>query len=225
MTSATVAQAQFPDWNWLTNPRTHERVLGYTVEHVELTVLAVALGLAIATPLALAAVRWRWLYTPLLTVTGLLFTIPSIAMFLLIGIAYDSYLGRATALTGLAVYSLLILFRNTVAGLDYVPDDIREAGEALGHTTRQQLLRIEVPIALPVIIAGVRVATVTTIGLTTITALIGHGGLGQLFITGFNRQNPTILLVGVIGCALLALLADLALVFLQNRLLPWARQE
>lgn len=225
MTGGFLAQAPFPDWNWLSNPRTHERLVGYTVEHIELTVLAVVIGLVIATPLAIAAAHWRWLYTPLLTVTGLLFTIPAIALFLLIGVAYDSYLGRATALTGLAIYSLLILFRNTVAGLDSVPAEIREAGAALGHTARQQLIRVEVPIALPVIMAGVRVATVTTIGLTTITALIGHGGLGQLFITGFNRQNPTILLVGVAGCALLALVADLALVFLQGRLLPWTRRE
>lgn len=220
---AGLAQVPFPDWGWLTNPRTLERVQGYTVQHLELTVSSVVIGLVIAVPLALLAVRHRRLYTPLLSLTGILFTIPSLALFMILGALYGSPLATRVSITGLAIYSLLILFRNTVAGLDSVPREVRESAEALGHTRRQLLWRVELPLALPVVIAGIRVAVVTTIGLVTITALIGQGGLGRLFITGFNRANPTILGVGVLGCALLAFAFDLALVGLQRWLLPWTR--
>lgn len=218
-----VAQAPFPDWAWLSNPRTIDRLQGYTVEHLELTVLSVAIGFAVALPLAILAVRYRRLYTPLLGLTGVLFTVPSLALFMMLGALYGSPLAMRVSVTGLAVYSLLILFRNTVAGLDNVPRDVRESAEAMGHTPTQLLWRVELPLALPVIVAGIRVAVVTTIGLVTITALIGQGGLGRLFITGFNRQSPTILTVGVLGCALLAFAFDIALVGAQRWLLPWTR--
>jgi osmoprotectant transport system permease protein len=221
-----IAQVEFPNWAWLANPRTHDRLLAYAVEHVQLTALSVLLGLALALPLAVLAVRHRRLYTPLLALTGVLYTVPSLAMFLFFAMVYlaviGSGFGRLTAVSGLALYSLLILFRNTVAGLDGVPADVREAGQAMGYSRTQLLWRVELPVALPVVIAGIRIATVTTIGLVTITALIAQGGLGQLFLTGYRRLDLTIVLVGVILVTVMAAVADLAMVLLQRRLLPWA---
>ena len=215
----------FPDWEWLGRPRNIEQIQDKFVEHIELTVLAVLIGLVIAAPLAIAAVRWRWLYKPLLTLTGVLFTIPSLALFVLLLAFLNTGLGRTTSLTGLVIYTLLILFRNTAVGLDGVDPEVREAAEAMGYTRAQRLLRVELPVALPVIIAGVRIATVTTIGLVTITALIGQGGLGQLFLTGFQRRNLTILLVGFVLSVLLAVVADVALVGAQRLATPWSRSR
>jgi osmoprotectant transport system permease protein len=146
-----------------------------------------------------------------------------LAVFMFLGVVYGRFLAFRVAATGLVVYSLLILFRNTVAGLDAVPGDIREAGEAMGYTSGQLLVRVELPIALPVVIAGLRIALVTTIGLVTITSLTGMGGIGRLFITGFQRQNTTILAVAIVAVVILAVAGDLLLVALQRRLLPWAR--
>ena len=215
----------FPDWEWLTNPRNVERIVEALREHVELTVLAVLIGVIIATPMAIAAVRWRWLYKPLLTFTGVLFTIPSLALFVLLLAFLNTGLTRTTSLIGLVIYTLLILFRNTAVGLDGVDPEVREAAKAMGHTRRQQLFRIELPVAMPVIIGGIRIATVTTIGLVTITALIGQGGLGQLFLVGFQRRYPTALLVGFVLSVALAVAADLGLVALERRLTPWSRSR
>lgn len=218
-----IAQVPFPDWNWLSNPRTWDRLAQATTEHIELTVVPVAIGFAIAAPLAITALRSRPLYGPLLGATGVLFTVPSLAMFMFLGIVLGSFTGFRTAVVGLVLYSLLILFRNTVVGLESVPRDVREAGEAMGHTRRQQLWRIELPIALPVIVAGLRVATVSTVGLVTITSLIGWGGLGDVILQGWRRQNLTQVLVGVAGCTALAVVLDFLLVWLQRRMLPWTR--
>lgn len=218
-----LGQVPFPNWAWLQNPRTWERLAEAGTAHVELTVLSVALGMLLAAPLAVLAVRRRRLYAPLLGAAGIVYTIPSIAMFLLLSVLLGTGFSRTTAVVGLALYSLLVLFRNTVAGLDAVPADVREAGEAMGYTRNQLLLRVEVPIALPVIVAGLRIALVSALGLVTITALIGQPNLGSLFITGFQRQDPTILLVAVACVVVLAAVGDLLLIALQRLLLPWTR--
>ncbi|HUH07845.1 MAG TPA: ABC transporter permease subunit [Egibacteraceae bacterium] len=220
---APLAQQSLLDWDWVT--RNAGRITDALVQHVELTLLAVAIGFLIAAPLALAAVRWRRLYTPLLTFTGVLFSIPSLALFVLLLAFAGTGLGRTTSLIGLVIYTLLILFRNNVAGLDSVSADVKEAAEAMGYTRARRLLRVEAPLALPVIMAGIRIATVTTIGLVTITALIGQGGLGQLFLLGFRRTNNTPLVVGIVLSVLLAVAADLALVVLQRRLTPWSKEQ
>jgi osmoprotectant transport system permease protein len=181
----------------------------------------VLLGLLLAFPLALAAVRWPRLYGPILGLTGVLFTIPSLALFILL-IPFTG-LQIQTALIGLTIYTLLILVRNIVEGLRGVDRDVREAAEAMGFAPARQLFQVELPLALPVIMAGVRIATVTTIGLVTVTALIGWGGLGQLFIEGFTLNFGTPIVVGIVLSALLAFTADLLLVGLQHRLTPWAR--
>lgn len=216
--TAWLAQQPFPDVAWL--GRNAGEIARRLVEHVELTVLAVVIGFAVAFPLAVAAVRWRRLYPPLLQATAVMFTIPSLA--LIVGLVPFTGLSRTTALIPLVMYTLLILLRNIVTGLVGVPAEVLEAATAMGYRRPQRLRHVELPLALPVVIAGVRIATVTTIGLVTVTAVIGHGGLGQIILVGFNRSNSTASLVGFGLCVALALLADTGLVWLQRRLTPWA---
>ncbi|HEY4724499.1 MAG TPA: ABC transporter permease [Actinomycetota bacterium] len=215
----TVLAAELIRWSWIGDHL--DDIRAALVQHVQLTVLAVLLGLLLAFPLGLAAVRWPRLYGPILGLTGVLFTIPSLALFILL----NPFTGLQiqTALIGLTIYTLLILVRNIVEGLRGVDRDVREAAEAMGFAPARQLFQVELPLALPVIMAGVRIATVTTIGLVTVTALIGWGGLGQLFIEGFTLNFGTPIVVGIVLSALLAFTADLLLVGLQHRLTPWAR--
>jgi osmoprotectant transport system permease protein len=191
-------------------------------EHVQMTVIAVTVGLLISFALALLIRRVPSLYGPVIGISGTLYAIPSLALFaLLVPITGLSLL---TAEVALVSYTLLILVRNIVAGLAGVAPEVIEAATGMGLTGRQRLLRIELPIALPVIIAGLRIATVTTVGLVTITALIGRGGLGYLIInSGINRFFPTSIYTGVLLAVLLAVLADLGLLALQRQLTPWAR--
>ncbi|MPZ89697.1 MAG: ABC transporter permease subunit, partial [Nitriliruptorales bacterium] len=184
--------------------------------------LPVVFGLAIAFPLGLLSIRFPRLYEPLLGITGVLFTIPSLALFVLL-IPFTG-LSRSSAVIGLTLYTLLILLRNIVEGLNAVPRDVREAAEAMGYRRTRQLLQVELPLALPVIIAGIRIATVTTIGLVTVTALIGQGGYGQFFIDGYLRRFPTPLLVGLVLSVALAVLADLGLLGVLRALTPWTRR-
>lgn len=229
MIVTVLAQAgrPFPDWTWF-NERNLERLQDLFVQHVQLTALALFFGLVIAIPLAVAAVRWRRLYDPLLGFTGVLFTIPSaaliIAMFAFLPIQYFGLRAR-TSVIALTIYTLLILFRNTVAGLDSVPRDVTEAAIAMGFRPSRRLLRVEFPLALPVIIAGVRIAAVTTLGLVTVTAFIGQGGFGQLFITGFQRRYTMEVAVGVVASVILAVAVDLLLVQVEKALTPWSQSR
>lgn len=194
-----------------------------TVEHIQLTVLAVAIGFAISFPLGILAHRRRRLYPPIAFVTGVLYTIPSLALF--VTLIPLTHLSRTTALIGLVSYTLLILIRNVVAGLDGVPEDARAAALGMGYGPRQMLWRVDVPLALPVIVAGIRLATVTTIGLVTVTALIGQGGLGQFILRGLRLSDSTQTLVGAVLSVALAILADGALVAGQRFLTPWSRRR
>src|SRR5579859_1336203 len=208
------------DWNWLTT-HTHLFEAGL-LQHVTLTVVAVGLGLAIALPLGVIAHRWRALRNPVLTVFGVFYTIPSIALFAML-IPYTG-LSVLTAEIGLVGYAVLILVRNVVVGLEAVPADILDAANGMGYRPLARLLRVELPLALPAIFAGVRIATVTTIGLVTITALIGLGGLGALILSGLYNDFHTPLLVATGLSIALALVADLTLAVTQRLSLPWARQ-
>lgn len=212
-----VVAAELVRWSWVGSHL--DDIGGYLGCHVSLTALAVAYGFAIAFPMALTTLRWPRLYAPLLGVTGMLFTIPSLALFVLL-LPFTG-LSRTSALIGLTSYTLLILLRNTVEGLRGVPGDVREAAQAMGYTRARQLLRVDLPLALPAIVAGLRIATVTTIGLVTVTALIGQGCLGRLFLDGFLRDFPTPLIVGLVLSIALAVAADLALLGLQRVLSPW----
>ena len=217
----TVLAAELVRWSWIGDHT--DDIRDALVQHLELTGLAVLFGSLLAFPLALAAVRWPRLYAPILGFSGVLFTIPSLALFILL-IPFTG-LRIWTALIGLTMYTLLILVRNMVEGLRGVDPDVREAAEAMGYTRARQLFQVELPLALPVIVAGLRIATVTTIGLVTVTALIGWGGLGQLFILGFTLDFSTPLVVGIVLSALLAFAADLLLVGAQRGLTPWARSR
>lgn len=190
-------------------------------EHVEMTVIAVVVGLALSFGLALLIRRVPRLYGPVIGISGTLYAIPSLALFaLLVPITGLSLL---TAEVALVSYTLLILVRNIVAGLQGVSPDVIEAATAMGLTARQRLVQVELPIALPVISAGLRIATVTTIGLVTVTALIGRGGLGYLILnSGINRFFPTSIYTGVALAVLLAVAADLLLLGAQRLLTPWA---
>lgn len=206
-------------WSWI--ERHADDIGGQLWQHVELTVLALLFGLLIAFPLALAAIRWPRLYGPSLAATGVLFTVPSLALFILL-IPFTG-LSMATSLIGLTIYTLLILFRNIVEGLRGVPREVMEASRALGYSRGRQLLTVELPIAMPVIMAGLRIAAITTIGLVTVTALIGQGGLGQLFISGFTLHFTTPLLVGFVLSIVLAVSVDLTLAGLLWLATPWNR--
>ena len=209
------------DLVWIAN---HLSAIGASIwEHVVLTVLAVAIGFAISVVLALVAHRFRWTYGPITAVTGLLYTIPSLALFAIL-VPFTGF-SLLTAEIGLVSYTLLILVRNIVAGLDGVPPDTREAATAMGYTARQRLFRVELPLAIPVTFAGLRIATVTTIGLVTVTGIIGQGGLGQQIFLGLHLAFPTRIYVGAIGSVLLAVGADLLLLRLQHRLTPWDRPQ
>ena len=208
-------------WDWLAS---HAGEIGLRVgEHLELTVIAVLVGLLIAFILSLAALRIPRLYAPITWTTGILYTIPSLALFALL-IPYTG-LSLLTAEIGLVSYTLLILIRNIVAGVRGVPAEVRDAARGMGYTDRQILWRVEIPLALAVIFAGIRVATITTIGLVTVTALIGQGGLGQFMIDGFQRDFRTPLTVGIILSVVLAVVADLLLVGAQRLVSPWARAD
>jgi len=193
-----------------------------TGEHIVLTLIGVGFGILIGFPVTLLIHRRRRLIGPVLGLAGILYAIPSLALFgLLIPV---TGIGLLTAEIALISYTLLILVRNGLAGLDGVAPEIVEAATGMGHTRIQQLWRVQLPLAIPVIIAGVRIATVTTIGLVAVTALIGQGGLGFVIITiGINRFFPTAILVGVGLSVLLAVLADRGLVLAERALTPWAR--
>ena len=178
-------------------------------------------GFLLAAPTGIAAARYRWLRGPLLSVTGLLYTIPSLALFAML-VPFTG-LTIVTAEVGLVGYTLLILIRNVVVGLDSVPPEVLEAARGMGYRPLRQLLSIQIPLAVPAILAGLRIATVSTIGLVTVTALIGEGGLGRLILDGLIRYFPTPLLVGAFLSILLALGADLLLAAAQRALTPWAR--
>src|SRR3989304_3666868 len=192
-------------WDWIASHLTD--IAAATRDHVVLTIIAVGVGFAISFALALLIHRDRRAYAPVTAVAGLLYTIPSLALFaILVPITGLSVL---TAEIGLVSYTLLILVRNIVAGLDAVPPEAREAAAGMGYSALGRLLRVELPLALPVIVAGLRIATVTTIGLVMVTALIGEGGLGQLMLRGFTLQNYTAVYVGTALSVALAVAADL----------------
>jgi osmoprotectant transport system permease protein len=206
-------------WDWLSAHTAS--ILDALQQHVTLTVIAVVVGLAIALPLGVGAHRWGWLRNPALTVTGILYTIPSLALFAFL-VPYTG-LTYITAEIGLTSYTLLILMRNVVVGLESVPPDILDAANGMGYRPLARLIRVELPLALPAIFAGTRVATVTTIGLVTITAIIGEGGLGQLILKGLIEGFHTPLVVATALCVALALIADLALAGIQRLAVPWSR--
>jgi osmoprotectant transport system permease protein len=214
------AASPIPWWRWVSS---HLGVIASALgQHTELTAIAVGVGFAIALPLSIVAWKVRVLRAPFVVATGALYVIPSIALFALVQ-PVTGYFSITTAEVALVGYTLMILLRNTIAGLDAVPADAREAARGMGYTQLVELVRVDLPLALPSILGGLRVATVTTVGLVMVTAFIGQGGLGQLVIQGFNEGFDTPIVVGLVLSVLLAGVADALLVGLERLAVPWTR--
>jgi osmoprotectant transport system permease protein len=204
-----------PDWI----ADNFDRYVDPFLEHVYLTITSVAIGFAIAFALALLAHRRRWLVGPIVQATGILYTIPSVAaFFLLLPITGR---GNTTAIVALVAYCLLILFRNFIAGFENVPPETRDAGRGMGLTGRQLLWRVELPLALPEIMAGLRIAVTTTVGLAALAFLAGAGGLGEALFADYTFRS-NVLVAGGLAVGL-AVLLDLAVLGLQKVFTPWTR--
>jgi osmoprotectant transport system permease protein len=204
-----------PGWiadNW-------ERYTHPLWQHVYLTVVATLIGFAIAAGMALIAHRRRWLVGPITTVTGIMYTIPSLSLFFLLQPITGR--GNTTALIALVSYTLLIVFRNVIAGLDNVAPETRDAARGLGLTASQVLWRVEVPLALPEIMAGLRVASTTTVGLATLAFFAGAGGLGASIFSDLSFKSNVVVAGGL--CVLLAVTLDLLILGVQRLLTPWRR--
>lgn len=206
-------------WDWISGNL--DEIALRVGEHLLLTAIAVVGGLIIASAVSLLVLRSPRFEQPATFVTGTLYTIPSLALFAFL-VPYTG-LTLLTAEIGLIGYTLLILMRNIVGGIRSVPDDVRESALGMGYTRSQLLWQVELPLALPLIAAGVRIATITTIGLVTVTALIGQGGLGYLILIGIQRFFSTPLIVGAVSSIALAVFLDAALVLGQRALTPWSR--
>ena len=188
-------------------------------EHVYLTVVSVGIGFGIAFGLALLAHRWRWLTPPITQVTGILYTLPSVAVFFLL--LPITGRGNTTAIIALVSYTLLILFRNVMAGFENVPAEARDAGRGMGLTGQQLLWRVELPLALPEIMAGLRIAVTTTVGLAALAFLAGAGGLGGALFDDINFRSNVVVAGGLaIG---LAVVLDLLILGVQKLITPWMR--
>ena len=200
-----------------------DTIVGHLGQHVRLTVGAVLLGTLIALPLALLARRARLLAGPVLGLSSIVYTIPSLAMFAFLA-PFTGPLSPTTVLVGLTLYTLVILVRNFLTGLQGVPADVREAARGMGYGSARLFLRVDLPLALPAFMAGLRIATVSTVALVTVGVITGNGGLGQLIVGGFNSNfYRAEIVTGAVGCVLLALVADVLLAGLERLLTPWTR--
>jgi osmoprotectant transport system permease protein len=198
-----------------------DQIARRTGEQLYITAIAIVAGFVISFALALVVRRYPRFAAPLLGISGVLYAIPSIAAFVLL--IPITHLTLLTAEIVLVSYTLVILVRNMIAGLQAVPADVLEAADGMGYTRNQRLWRVELPVATPIIIAGLRIATVTTMGLVTIASLIGRGGLGYLIVNiGISQRFPTATIVGVGLVVALSALVDWLLLLAQRRLTPWA---
>ncbi len=211
----------FIRWDWVASHL--DDVWTRTLEHLHLTVIAVGVGFVIALVLSIVALRYRRTSGPITWFAAILYTVPSIALFALL-VPFTG-LSVVTAEIGLVSYTLLVLVRNIVAGIDGIPAPVREAAVAMGFGRWKMFAEVEVPLALPVIVAGVRIATVTTVGLVTLTALIGQGGYGFFINDGLRRFFTTPLVLGAALSVLMAVVLDVALVVTERALTPWARRR
>jgi osmoprotectant transport system permease protein len=200
-----------------------EQLWAATQQHIEIVALSIAFGLLISVPLALLVRGHRRAESVLLGVTGVLYTIPSLALFAVL--APVTGLTVTTVVIGLTGYTLLVLVRNVLTGLAGVPPDVREAARGMGMGPLRLLVRVELPLALPAVLAGVRIATVSTVALATVGVVVSNGGLGQLIFEGLNRNlYRAEIFTATILCVLLAAVADLVLVVVERLLTPWARR-
>ncbi|GGO21700.1 ABC transporter permease [Microbispora bryophytorum] len=210
------------DWiarNWANGGPT--AISALLENHIVMAFLPVLFGLVVALPLGLACVRWRWLYQPTAALMNVTYSLPSLVLFSIF--LSVTGLTRSTVVIPLTFFALAVLIPAVVDGLASVPDPVRQSAVAMGFRPARRLLRVELPVAVPVVLAGLRVATVSSISLVSVGALIGQGGLGNLFIDGWQRQFYTPIVVGIALIVLLAVLADGLLVLAQRLLTPWSR--
>ncbi|TDC77131.1 ABC transporter permease [Streptomyces hainanensis] len=192
-----------------------------TLEHIVIATTSVGIAILVAFPLALLARRWRPAAGSILGLTTVLYTIPSLAMYALLLPVFG--LSASVVVCGLVLYSLTVLVRNILTGLDSVPTEARDAARGMGYGRWRLLFGVELPLAVPALMAGVRIATVSAVSLTTVGAIVGHGGLGNLIHTGMRSYFKAQVLTASVLCVLLAVLADLLLLALQRLLTPWTR--
>ncbi|MFF8594776.1 ABC transporter permease [Streptomyces sp. NPDC015220] len=197
-------------------------LLDAVLQHLRLSGLSVLIGLLLAVPLALLARRLRWTAGPVLALTTVLYTIPSLAMFSLLLPLYG--LSATLVVAGLALYSLTLLVRNILAGLRAVPEETRQAARGLGYGPVRTLLTVELPLAVPAAMAGLRIAAVSAISLVTVGAIVGYGGLGNLIYAGMNTYFKAQVLTASVLCVVIAVAADLLLLGVQRLLTPWTRE-
>jgi osmoprotectant transport system permease protein len=213
-----------PWFSWSYLQANSDTLLDALGKHVQLTVVSVVIATAISIPLGVLAARSRVLSAAILSVSGVMYTVPSLAVFALV--APFLGLSQATVVVGLVMYALLIMVRATLTGLRQVPSEVIDAAGGMGYGQMQLLARVELPLALPSIMTGLRIATVSTVALVTVGAVVGHGGLGGLILTGFrnNLYKPQILTATVL-CVLLALVCELVLSTVSRFLTPWTRRR
>jgi len=206
-------------WDWAKD--NIDRFGTPTVQHLELVLASILIGFAIAFSLSLLAHRHAWLRPPLLAGTGVLYTIPSIAFFFLL--LPITGIGKDTAIVALAAYTLQIIYRNTTIGLDNVPDSVKDAARGMGLTERQILWKVELPLATPEIVAGLRIATVSTVAIATLAVFAGGGGLGTQIYGGGNLSFATSIIIAGSIAILMALAFDVILLAAQRLATPWRR--
>jgi osmoprotectant transport system permease protein len=194
-----------------------------STEHLRITLVSVVLGALVALPLALLARRVHRLRALVLGMSTAVYTVPSLALFSLL-LPFTG-LSERTVIIGLVLYSLTVLVRAVLSGLDGVPEEVRDAGRGMGYSRRGLLWRVELPLALPVLVGGLRIATVSTVALTTVGTIVGSGGLGDLISTGLQSNFKSQVLTASVLCVVLALALDLLLVGVQRLLMPWRREE
>jgi osmoprotectant transport system permease protein len=222
--AALVAQATNPiiRWEWVVDE--WDQIWTAIVEHLTLTALAMVLGLVVSALLAAVALRFRWAMTPITATTSLIYTLPSVALFALLAPVFGN-LSRWTAVLPLAGYTLLILVTNIVAGFQAVPPSVRDAADGMGMSGHRRVWTVDLPLAVPYIVTGVRIATVSTVGLVTVAAIIGQGGLGSLIFSGLRRAFWTPMTVGASLSIVLALVLDAVILVIGLWLAPWQRRR
>jgi osmoprotectant transport system permease protein len=208
-------------WSWIAS--NGSLIWQLTWETAFLGVISALIGLAISLPLGIMAARWRWFAPPALTAVNVIYSIPALALFIALIPAFG--LSNTNVILALTVYSLCVIVPNVIAGLRAVPEPVRQAATAMGYGASRRLVQVELPLATPVVIAGLRVAMVSSISLASVGQLIGVSSLGYLFIDGLQRSFPTEIYVGLVLIIVLALACDLALVGVRRAVTPWAERS
>jgi len=207
------------DWSWIND--NWQQIVGFLIDHVQLVVLGLSLGMVLASAMVFLALWKPALARSLIYISGVLYTVPSLALFILL--MPFTGLTKTTSVIGLSLYSLLIIMQNVLIGIASAPVDVLEEARALGYTRVQRFIGVELPLAIPSLLAGLRTTAVMLVGLVTVTAVIGQGGLGQLFVTGLTLSFTTPVVVSLVLTVLLALTFDFLFYVVDKVLVPWVR--